>query len=102
MASEMKSAGKLLLELLLVFKRIMPLRERHGAGIIPAVDDLVLAVHLAAALRAGERHVVDVRAVQLDVLGIDVVGPALRSSSREPMTCTWPHSQTQTGSGVPQ
>ena len=42
--------------------------ERHGAGVEPAVDDLGDAVHLAAAVRAGEGHAVDVGTVQLDVV----------------------------------
>ena len=60
------------LELLLVLERIVPLREGHGAGVVPAVDDLLLAVHVSAALGAGQHDAVDVRAVQLDVR-IDVV-----------------------------
>ena len=40
------------LELFFVLKRIMPLGKRHRTGIIPAVDDLVDAAHLFAALRA--------------------------------------------------
>ena len=55
------------LKLLLVLKRIVPLRERHRAGIVPAVDNLFFAVHFAAALRAGQHDIVDIRAVQLDV-----------------------------------
>ena len=55
------------LKLLLVFKRIMPLCERHRAGVIPAVDDFLLAVHVAAALRAGQHDVIDIRAMQLDI-----------------------------------
>ena len=57
-----------LLEDLLVVERIMPLREWHGARVEPAVDDFLDAVHLLAALRALDRDLVDVRAVQLDVI----------------------------------
>ena len=56
-----------LLENFLVLKGIVPLREGHGAGIVPAVDDLGRAVHLLSALRAGDGHRVDVGAMQLDV-----------------------------------
>ena len=58
------------LKLLLVLKRIVPLGERHGAGVVPAVDDFLLAVHFAAALRTPEHDIVDVRAVQLDVADV--------------------------------
>ena len=58
--------GESFVEQVLVFKRVMVLREGHGAGIKPAVDDLRRAFHRAAAL-AFESAVVDVRAVQLDV-----------------------------------
>ena len=57
------------LEHLLVLKGIVPLGEGHGAGIVPAVDHLGGALHLAAAAGAGQRHRVDVGAVQLDVVG---------------------------------
>ena len=40
------------------------LRERHGAGVEPAVDHLRDTVHGAAAFRAGDRDAVHVRAVQ--------------------------------------
>ena len=56
------------LELLLVFKRIVPLRKGHGAGIKPAVDHNGLALHRTAALLAGEGDGVKERLVQLDVL----------------------------------
>ena len=57
-----------LLEDVLVVERIVPLCERHGARVEPAVDDFLDAVHLLAALRALDRDLVDVRAVQLDVI----------------------------------
>ena len=53
---------------ILVLERIMPLRERHGAGVKPAVDDLGHAVHFLAAMRAFDGHFVDVRTMQLDVI----------------------------------
>ncbi len=46
----------------------MPLGKRHGAGVVPAVDDLRGAAHHAAAVGAGHGHGVDVGPVQLDVL----------------------------------
>ena len=44
------------------------LRERHGSAVEPAVDDFRHSVHLFSALRALDRHGVDVRAVQFDVV----------------------------------
>ena len=60
---------KALLEDILVLERIMPLRERHRAGIKPAIDDFRHAVHRLAALRALHRDLVDIRAMELDVVG---------------------------------
>ena len=57
----------------LVLERIMPLGKGHRAGVKPAVDDFRHAVHLAAAFFAFDGHIVDIRAVQLDVVGA-VVG----------------------------
>ena len=59
---------ELRLELVLVLEGIVVLGEGHGAGVEPAVDDLGDALHLAAAFRAGERHGIDIGAVQLDVV----------------------------------
>ena len=53
------------LELVLVFKRIVPLRKGHGAGIVPAVDDLLDAVHGLAAVRAAQNNLIDIGAMQL-------------------------------------
>ena len=39
--------------------------EGHGTGIEPAVDNLRNTVHLLAALRAGDGHSIDERAVKL-------------------------------------
>ena len=58
-----------LLKALLILKGIMPLRERHRAGIEPAVAHFLHAMHFLAAVRAGDRHRVDVGAMQLDILG---------------------------------
>ena len=44
------------------------LRERHCSGIEPAVDHLRYTVHLLAADRALDRHRVDIRTVQLNIL----------------------------------
>src|SRR5262249_426473 len=40
-------------------------RERHGAGVVPGVDDLGDPLRRAAALRAVDHHRVDVRAVRV-------------------------------------
>ena len=60
---------EVLLEDLLVLKGIVPLGERHGAGIIPAVDHFAGARHVAMALGALHAHAIDERLVQLDILG---------------------------------
>ena len=60
--------GEMIFKDLFVFKRIMPLRERHRPGVEPAVDDLRYAVHRSTAFFAREGDLVDVRTVQLDVL----------------------------------
>ena len=44
------------------------LGEGHGAGIEPAVDHLRHALHLLAAVRTGDGHLVHIGAVQLNVL----------------------------------
>ena len=59
---------EVLLKFLLVLKGIVPLGEGHGAGVVPAVDNLLDPVHLPAALGAFQRHGVDEGPVQLDVL----------------------------------
>ena len=46
-----KLRRELLLEQVVIFKRIVVLREGHRAGVEPAVDNFGHAVHLAAALR---------------------------------------------------
>ena len=69
--------GELLFKQVFVFKGIVVLREGHGAGIEPAVDDLRHALHGLAALRAADGHRVDVGAVQLDILRA-VVGHLLQ------------------------
>ena len=63
--------GESFLENILVFERIMPLRERHRAAVVPAVQHFGGAHHFAAAF-ALQFHLVDVGTVQLDV----VVQPA--------------------------
>ncbi len=50
--------------------------KRHGTGIKPAVDHLRHTMHLFAALGAGDGYIVNVWAVQLDVIRA-VVGHAL-------------------------
>ena len=61
--------GEALLEDFFILERIMPLRERHGTGVEPAVDDFLDAVHLLAAFRTFDRDVINVRTVQLDIVG---------------------------------
>ena len=51
------------LESFAVFKGVVPLRERHSAGIEPAVDDFGDAMHNFAAFFAGESNGVDIGAV---------------------------------------
>ena len=63
-----KVRRELLLKELLIFKRIMMLGKRHGAGIKPAVDHLRHTLHLSAALGTGDGHPIDKGAVQLDIL----------------------------------
>ena len=60
---------ELRLKQLLILKGIVMLREGHGAGIEPAVNDLRHTVHLLAALGAADGHGINERTVQLDVLG---------------------------------
>ena len=60
---------ELTLEKLFVFKRIVMLGKRHGAGIKPAVDNLGDALHLLAALGAFYGDRVDVGAVKLNIIG---------------------------------
>ena len=45
----------------------MMLCKWHGTGIKPAVDNLRYTVHLFAALRAGDRHIIDEWAVKLNL-----------------------------------
>ena len=63
-----KVCRELLVEQLLVFKGIMMLGKRHRTGIEPAVDHLRHAVHLLAAVGAGDGDSVDIGAVQLNIL----------------------------------
>ena len=60
--------GEALAEELLVLERVVPLAERHGAGVEPGVDDLRDAAHLAGAVGAGEDDVVDVGPVEFQIL----------------------------------
>ena len=48
----------------LLLERIMPLRERHGAGVEPHVDEFGNPLHVAAA-PAFQNDVVDVGLVQI-------------------------------------
>ena len=59
-----------LLEDFLVFKGIVPLGEGHGAGIVPAVDNVGHAGHGLAALGAGDLNLIHVGTVQLDLANL--------------------------------
>ena len=50
---------------LLVFKWVMPLRERHRSGIEPNVDEFGNAAHFAAA-ETLQRYIIDVRLVKIE------------------------------------
>src|SRR5699024_3456423 len=50
---------------LLVLKRIMMLREGHGAGVKPAVQHLRYPVHVFAAVRTFDSNCIDIRTVKL-------------------------------------
>ena len=63
-----KLSREVFLEIFFIFKRIVILRKRHGTGIEPAVDHFRYPVHRLSALRAANRHLVDERTVQLDLL----------------------------------
>ena len=52
-----------------VLERIVPLRERHAAGIEPGVDHLVHATHGARAAGRRPGVLIDVRLVRIEVLG---------------------------------
>ena len=58
---------KILLELVGVFKRIMPLSKRHRAAVKPAIAHFGHSDHLSAAF-AVPRYGVDIRTVKLDIL----------------------------------
>ena len=62
-----EGSGEVLFKELLIFKRIVVLGERHGAGVKPAVDDLGHALHLSAAVRAFDKIVVHIRPVELGI-----------------------------------
>ena len=66
--------GKTFFEKFFVFERIVKLRERHRAGIEPAVYNVFNAVHLAAAFIAFERNLVDIRAMKFHVFNAAQLG----------------------------
>ena len=69
-----KGRRKLLLQEFLVLKGIVELRVGAGARVKPDIDHLGNALHLAAALRAGNRKAIHIGAVQLDSLCALVAG----------------------------
>ena len=67
-----KLCRKLLLEQFLIFKRIVMLCKRHGAGVKPAVNNLWNPAHLLAAVRAFKSHLINIRSVQLDFYRVGI------------------------------
>ena len=65
---------KLFLEPVLIFKRIVKLRVRHGTGIKPAVNNLRHSFHSAAAVRTFDRHRIHIRTVKFDLLIFRIPG----------------------------
>ena len=63
---------------------IAPLGERHGPGVVPAVDDLGHPPRLRSAGRAGERDVVDVGPMRVE--GRDVLSRQLTQLGQRPDT----------------
>ena len=59
---------EVVLEDILILKRIMPLCKWHRTGIEPAVDNLRHTLHLAATVRTLDRHCINVWTVQLDII----------------------------------
>ena len=51
-------------EILLMFKRIMPLGKRHRSRVEPAVYHIRDSIHRLAALRAFYMYVIDIRSMQ--------------------------------------
>ena len=68
--------GMRALEELAVLERVMALRERHRARVVPAVDHVRDASHHAAALETRHGHRVDIRLVEIVVGGQPDVGGA--------------------------
>ena len=63
-----KVRRKLLFKKLFIFKRIVVLCKRHGAGIKPAVDNFRHTVHLFAALWTFYRNFIYIRTVELNIV----------------------------------
>ena len=61
--------GKLRFDLVVVFERIMPLREGHRARVEPGVDHFRHAAHGAGPRRGWPRVLIDVRLVRIEVVG---------------------------------
>ena len=80
-----KVSGELLLEQILVFKRIMMLCKRHCSGVEPAVDYLGNTLHLLAALGAGDGDLVDIRTMEF--YGLRLL--SCRSSCTALHGCRW-------------
>ena len=105
MYSTMKSAGRVVVEPLLVLERVVHLGEGHRAGLEPAVEHLGDAAHRRAAGRVvgvGARQVVDGRAVQVGgahaEVALDLVERAVDVGARVGRG----RRSRQTGMGEPQ
>ncbi len=69
-------------KLLLVLERVVELRERHRAAVVPGVDHRLDPAHLAAAALAGKGDLVDVGAVQVELLGHRATRPLAQLGDR--------------------
>ena len=97
----MKSAGYVRSNVSTPGVRVAPLGERHRAAVVPAVDDLGHARGGRAALRAGQRDVVDERPVRVQ-RGEVLAGQRAELGQRPDAPSGAPSAQRQIGSGVPQ
>ncbi|MBT9154745.1 MAG: hypothetical protein DDT39_01424 [Firmicutes bacterium] len=61
--------GEAFVKHLFVFKGVVPLREGHGARVIPAVEHFAYALHLSAAFFASQKDAVDIGSVQVQLFG---------------------------------
>ena len=95
-----KLCRKLLLEQFLIFKRIVMLCKRHGAGVKPAVNNLWNPAHLLAAVRAFESHLINIRSVQLDFYRVGI--PASVRNALLMAALALPHIERRSPVTVPR